>query len=122
MKMIKTISGEVSSIFPELNCFEIDSDIFFHGVKASTFSRLRLGKKITFKYKTKKIKSGDWTFTDFIFLKMKKYKFQKNNNINKTNKMKKEYNARGEKNYENAINRENAKKEKIKQNKTKQTR
>ena len=109
---MKTISGEVSSIFPELNCFEINSDIFFHGVKASTFSRLRLGKKITLRYRTKKIKSGDWTFTDFIFLK-----FQKNNNINKTNKMKKEYNARGEKNYENAIKRENAKKEKIKQNK-----
>ena len=34
--------------------------------------------------------------------------------------MKKEYNARGEKNYENAINRENAKKEN--KNKTKQTR
>ena len=119
MKMIKTISGEVSSIFPELNCFEIDSNIFFHGVKASTFSRLRLGKKITFKYKTKKIKSGDWTFTDFIFLKFQNIE---NNNINKTNKMKKEYNARGERNYENAINRENAKKEKIKQNKTKQTR
>ena len=102
--MMKTISGEVSSVFPELNCFEIDSDIFFHGVKASTFSELRLGKKITVQYRIKKIKSGDWTFTDFIFLK-----FQKNkNNINKTT-MKKEYNARGEKNYENAINRENAK-------------
>jgi len=113
---MKTISGEVSSIFPELNCFEINSDIFFHGVKASTFSRLRLGKKITLRYRTKKIKSGDWTFTDFIFLK-----FRKNNNINKTNKMEKEYNARGEKNYENAINRENAKQdeknEKIKKHK-----
>jgi len=109
------ISGEVTSVFPEFNCFEIDSDIFFHGVKASTFSQLRLGKKISIEYKKKKIKSGDWTFTDFIFLK-----FQKNkNNINKTT-MKKEYNARGEKNYENAINRENAKKEN--KNKTKQTR
>ena len=116
------ISGEVSSVFPELNCFEINSDIFFHGVKASTFSQLRLGKKITVQYKIKKIKSGDWTFFDFIFLKMKKYKFQKNNNINKTNKMEKEYNARGERVYIHPINRENAKKEKIKQNKTKQTR
>ena len=53
---------------------------------------------------------------------MKKYKFQKNNNINKTNKMEKEYNARGERKYKYAINRENAKKEKIKQNKTKQIR
>ena len=116
MKMIKTISGEVSSIFPELNCFEIDSDIFFHDVKASTFLQLRLGKKITVRYKTKKIKSGDWVFFDFIFLN-----FQ-NKNINKTNKMKKEYNARGERVYIHPINRENAKKEKIKQNKTKQTR
>ena len=112
---MKTISGEVSSVFPELNCFEIDSNIFFNDVKASTFSQLRLGQKITVQYKTKKIKSGDWTFTDFIFLR-----FQ-NKNINKTNKMKKEYNARGEKNYENAINRENAKQdeknEKIKKHK-----
>ena len=113
MKTMKTISGEVSSVFPELNSFEIDSNIFFHGVKASTFSRLRLGKKITFQYKTKKIKSGDWTFTDFIFLK-----FQNKNNINKTNKMKKEYNARGERVYIHPINRENAKKEK-KHNKNK---
>ena len=111
------ISGEVSSVFPELNCFEIDSDIFFNNVKASTVKKLRLGQKITVQYKTKKIKSGDWTFRNFIFLK-----FQKNNNINKTNKMEKEYNARGERVYKNAIKRENAKKEKIKQNKTKQTR
>ena len=69
------ISGEVSSIFPELNCFEINSDIFFNDVKASTINKLRLGQKITVRYRTKKIKSGDWTFTDFIFLK-----FQKNNN------------------------------------------
>ena len=81
-------------------------------MKASIVNKLRLGKKITVQYKTKKIKSGDWTFTDFIFLR-----FQ-NKNINKTNKMKKEYNARGERNYKNAVNRENAKKE-IK-NKTKQ--
>jgi len=115
MKTMKTISGEVSSVFPELRCFEINSNIFFNNVKASTFSQLRLGKKITVRYRIKKIKSGDWTFKDFIFLK-----FQKNkNNINKTT-MKKEYNARGEKNYENAINRENAKKEN--KNKTKQTR
>ena len=111
---MKTISGEVSSVFPELNCFEIDSNIFFHGVKASTVKKLRLGKKITVQYKIKKIKSGDWTFVDFIFLK-----FQKNNNINKTT-MQKEYNARGERIYKNAINRENAKKEN--KNKTKQTR
>jgi len=64
------VSGEVTSVFPEFNCFEINGDIFFHGVKASTFSRLRLGKKITVKYKTKKIKSGDWIFKDFIFLKI----------------------------------------------------
>ena len=115
--MMKTISGEVSSVFPELNCFEINSNTFFHGVNASTVKKLRLGQKITLQYKIKKIKSGDWTFFDFIFLK-----FQKNNNINKTNKMEKEYNARGERVYKNAIKRENAKKEKIKQNKTKQTR
>ena len=118
MKTMKTISGEVSSVFPELNCFEIDSDIFFHDVKTSAVNELRLGQKITVRYKIKKIKSGDWTFKDFIFLK-----FQKNNNINKTTMQKeKEYNARGERNYKNAVNRENAKKEKIKQNKTKQTR
>ena len=96
MKTMKTISGEVSSIFPELNCFEINSDIFFHGVKASTFSQLRLGKKITVQCEIK-------------------------NNINKTSKMKKEYNARGERIYEYAINRENAKQdeknEKIKKHK-----
>ena len=99
------ISGEVSSVFPDLNCFEINSNIFFHGVKASTFSQLRLGKKITVQYRTKKIKSGDWTFTDFIFLKFQKDK----NNINKTT-MKKQYNARGERIYKNAVNRENARK------------
>ena len=110
---MKTISGEVTSVFPELNCFEINSDIFFHGVKASIVNKLKLEEKITVQYRTKKIKSGDWTFTDFIFLK-----FQKNkNNINKTT-MKKQYNARGERVYKNAIKRENAKKEKIKQNKT----
>jgi len=107
MKMMKTISGEVSSVFPELNCFEINSDIFFNDVKASTINKLRLGQKITVRYRTKKIKSGDWTFTDFIFLKFQKDK----NNINKTT-MEKEYNARGERIYKNAINRENAKKEK----------
>jgi len=116
MKTMKTISGEVSSIFPELNCFEINSDIFFHGVKASTFSQLRLGKKITVRYKTKKIKSGDWTFTDFIFLKFQKDK----NNINKTT-MQKQYNARGERIDEYDIKRKNAKQdeknEKIKKHK-----
>jgi len=101
MKTMKTIS--VSSVFPDLNCFEINSDIFFHDVKASTFSQLRLGKKITVRYRTKKIKSGDWTFKDFIFLKFL------NNNINKTT-MKKQYNARGERIYKNAVNRENARK------------
>ena len=114
MKTVKTISGEVSSVFPELRCFEINSNIFFHGVKASTVKKLKLGKKITVRYRIKKIKSGDWIFKDFIFLK-----FQKNNNINKTT-MKKEYNARGERVYKNAIKRENAKKEN--KNKTKQTR
>ena len=110
---MKTISGEVSSVFPEFNCFEIN-DIFFHGVKASTMKKLRLGQKITVQYKTKKIQSGDWIFRDYIFLK-----FQKNKNNNKTT-MKKEYNARGEKVYTTAIKRENAKKEN--KNKTKQTR
>ena len=73
------VSGEVTSVFPEFNCFEINGDIFFHGVKASTFSQLRLGKKITVQYRTKKIKSGDWTFTDFIFLKFKQNNKQNNN-------------------------------------------
>ena len=100
---MKTISGEVTSVFPELRCFEINSNIFFNNVKASTFSQLRLGKKITVRYRTKKIKSGDWNFKDFIFLKFL------NNNINKTT-MKKQYNARGERIYKNAVNRENARK------------
>ena len=82
---MKTISGEVSSVFPELNCFEIDSDIFFNDVRASTVKKLRLGQKITVRYKTKKIKSGDWIFKDFIFLK-----FQKNNKQNNNGKQKKE--------------------------------
>ena len=64
------ISGEVSSVFPELNCFEINSDIFFHDVKASTVNKLRLGEKITVQYRTKKIKSGDWIFKNFIFKKI----------------------------------------------------
>jgi len=102
---MKTISGEVSSIFPEFNCFEINSDIFFHGVKASIVNKLKLGKKITVRYRIKKIKSGDWTFTDFIFLKFQKDK----NNINKTT-MQKQYNARGERIYTNAVKRENARK------------
>jgi len=105
MKTMKTISGEVSSVFPDFNCFEIDNTIFFHGVKASTINKLRLGKKITVQYRIKKIKSGDWTFEDFIFLKFQKDK----NNINKTT-MKKEYNARGERIYKNAVKRENARK------------
>ena len=97
------ISGEVTSVFPELNCFEIDGYIFFHGVKASTVKKLKLGEKISVEYTRKKIKSGDWTFKDFIFLKFL------NNNINKTT-MKKQYNARGERIYKNAVNRENARK------------
>ena len=83
MKMKNNIiSGEVTSVFPELNCFEIDSDIFFNNVKASTVKKLRLGKKITFQYRIKKIKSGDWTFIDYFFLKFKKIitnKIQNNN-------------------------------------------
>ena len=110
---MKTISGEVSSVFPELNCFEINSNIFFHGVKASTMKKLRLGKKITVQCEIKKIKSGDWIFKDFIFLK-----FLKNNNINKTT-MQKEYNARGERIYKNAVNRENARKKEKNKNKIK---
>ena len=77
---MKTISGEVSSVFPELNCFEIDSDIFFNDVKASTVNKLRLGQKITVRYKIKKIKSGDWTFRDFIFLKFKQKTNKQRNN------------------------------------------
>jgi len=46
-------------------------------------------------------------------------KFQKNNNIKQTT-MQKKYNEQGERIYADAIKRENAKKEKIKQNKTKQ--
>ena len=80
------ISGEVTSVFPELNCFEINSNIFFNNVKASTVNKLRLGKKITVQYKVKKIKSGDWIFRDFIFLKFQKDK----NNINNNRKGKKE--------------------------------
>ena len=74
------VSGEVTSVFPELNCFEINSDIFFNDVKASTINKLRLGQKITVRYRTKKIKSGDWTFTDFIFLKFKQKTNKQNNN------------------------------------------
>ena len=66
------VSGEVTSVFPELNCFEIDSYIFFHGVKASTVKRLKLGEKISVEYTRKKIKSGDWSWTDFVFLNFKK--------------------------------------------------
>jgi len=72
------ISGEVTSVFPELNCFEINSNIFFNNVKASTVNKLRLGKKITVQYKVKKIKSGDWIFKDFIFLKFKQNLITKN--------------------------------------------
>ena len=66
------ISGEITSVFPELNCFEIDGYIFFHGVKASTVKKLKLGEKISVEYTRKKIKSGDWSWTDFVFLNFKK--------------------------------------------------
>ena len=66
------ISGEVTSVFPELNCFEIDSYIFFNDVKASTVKKLKLGEKVSIEYKKKKIKSGNWSWTDFVFLKFKK--------------------------------------------------
>ena len=68
------VSGEVTSVFPELNCFEIDGYIFFHGVKASTVKKLKLGEKISVEYTRKKIKSGDWSWTDFVFLNFKKIK------------------------------------------------
>ena len=74
------VSGEVTSVFPELNCFEINSNIFFHGVKTSTVNKLRLGKKITVQYRIKKIKSGDWIFKDFIFLKFKQKTNKQRNN------------------------------------------
>ena len=80
MKTMKTISGEVSSVFPELNCFEIDNTIFFHGVKASTVEKLKLGEKVTVEYKKKKIKSSDWIFIDYIFLKFKQKTNKQNNN------------------------------------------
>jgi len=76
------VSGEVTSVFPELNCFEIDGYIFFNDVKASTVKKLKLGEKVSIEYKKKKIKSGNWSFTDFVFLKFKKIitnKIQNNN-------------------------------------------
>ena len=76
------VSGEVTSVFPELNCFEIDGYVFFNDVKASTVKKLKLGEKVSIEYKKKKIKSGNWSFTDFIFLKFKKIitnKIQNNN-------------------------------------------
>ena len=74
------VSGEVTSVFPELNCFEIDGYIFFHGVKASTVKKLKLGEKISVEYTRKKIKSGDWSWTDFVFLNFKKIINKQNNN------------------------------------------
>ena len=74
------VSGEVTSVFPELNCFEIDNYIFFNDVQASTVKKLKLGEKISVEYKKKKIKSGDWSFTDFIFLKFKQIINKQNNN------------------------------------------
>jgi len=74
------ISGEVTSVFPELNCFEIDGYVFFNDVKASTVKKLKLGEKVSIEYKKKKIKSGNWSFTDFIFLKFKKIINKQNNN------------------------------------------
>ena len=61
-------------------CFEINYSIFFNGVKASTVKKLKLGEKISVECKTKKIKSGDWNFTDYIFLKFKKIINKQNNN------------------------------------------
>ena len=66
------VSGEVTSVFPELNCFEIDSYIFFNDVKASTVKKLKLGEKISVEYTRKKIKSRDSSWTDFVFLNFKK--------------------------------------------------
>ena len=74
------VSGEVTSVFPELNCFEIDGYVFFNDVKASTVKKLKLGEKVSIEYKKKKIKSGNWSFTDFIFLKFKKIINKQNNN------------------------------------------
>ena len=74
------VSGEVTSVFPELNCFEIDSYIFFNNVKASIVEKLKLGEKVSIEYKKKKIKSGNWSFTDFVFLKFKKIINKQNNN------------------------------------------
>ena len=74
------ISGEVTSVFPELNCFEIDGYVFFNDVKASIVKKLKLGEKVSVEYKKKKIKSGNWSFTDFIFLKFKKIINKQNNN------------------------------------------
>ena len=73
------ISGEVTSVFPELNCFEIDGYVFFNDVKASTVKKLKLGEKVSVEYKKKKIKSGNWSFTDFVFLKFKQINKQNNN-------------------------------------------
>ena len=73
------ISGEVTSVFPELNCFEIDNYIFFNDVQASTVKKLKLGEKVSVEYKKKKIKSGDWSFTDFVFLNFKKIINKQNN-------------------------------------------
>ena len=74
------VSGEVTSVFPELKCFEIDGYVFFNDVKASTVKKLKLGEKVSIEYKKKKIKSGDWSFTDFIFLKFKQIINKQNNN------------------------------------------
>ena len=75
-----TISGIVTSVFPEVNSFEIDSYVFFNDVRASTVKKLKLGEKITVEYKKKKIKSGNWSFTDFIFLNFKRIINKQNNN------------------------------------------
>ena len=80
------ISGKITSVFPELNCFEIDSYVFFNDVKASTVKKLKLGEKVSIEYKKKKIKSGNWSFTDFIFLKFKKIITNKQNNNGKEKK------------------------------------
>ena len=80
------ISGEVTSVFPELNCFEIDGYVFFNDVKASTVKKLKLGEKVSIEYKKKKIKSGNWSWTDFVFLKFKKIITNKQNNNEKGKK------------------------------------
>jgi len=104
------ISGKVTSVFPELNCFEIDSYVFFNDVKASTVKKLKLGEKISVEYKKKKIKSGDWSFTDFIFLKFKQIINKQNNNGKQKKECKK---CMGKGNCERNIRRNRKEKQRI---------